>query len=201
MNNKLCVLKSFIAAISLAVMLGSCGKDNVSYENISSSQQPEGQGMFLSQKNSGEKQDSGYAEGELESLDGTGRNLFEDSNSDEYKATYGRSTAPLLPVYFGFDSISIDVDQFDTLNESATYLMENRSTDLVIEGNCDERGTTDYNIALGELRAQNVKKYLLNYGIAEDRISTISFGAERPLYPESNETAWAANRRADLILP
>lgn len=191
------------AVIGLCVMLilSSCGKDKVSFDNISASQQPEGQGMFLSQKNGDKNKDTGFAEGDLESLDSSGQNLFEDTTSDEYKATYGRSTAPLLPVYFAFDSSSIDTDQFDNLNESVTYLKENVSSGLVIEGNCDERGTADYNIALGELRAQSVRKYLINYGIGDDRISTISFGSERPLYAESSEAAWAANRRADLIIP
>lgn len=201
MKNIFSIFTSAFFVLSLVVFTGGCGKNSVSYEQISDSQQPEGQGIFLSRKNSNLNDSSGFAEGELESLDGTGRDLFADNTSDEYKAKYGRSTAPLTPVYFAFDSSSIDVDQFENLNTSGNYLLENKAADVVIEGNCDERGTADYNIALGELRAQNVRKYLINYGIEENRISTISFGAERPLYPESNETAWAANRRADLVLP
>lgn len=194
-------IQSLIFVVSVMVLLNSCAKNSAEFETISNAQKPEGQGIFLSKLDGGKNQDKGFAEGELESLDSTGESLFADTTSDEYKATYGRSTAPLLPIYFAFDSSSIDVDQFDNLNQSVSYLKENGTAELVIEGNCDERGTVDYNIALGEQRAQSVRKYLINYGIEEDRISTISFGAERPLYPESNETAWAGNRRADLVLP
>ncbi len=201
MNKIWCSIQALLIGVTVMVLLGSCAKDNVEFETISSSQKPEGQGVFLSQSNGDKNKDKGFAEGDLESLDATGESLFEDTTSDEYKATYGRSTAPLLPVYFAFDSSSIDIDQFDNVNKSVTYLKENATTELVIEGNCDERGTADYNIALGEKRAQSVRKYLINYGIEDDRITTISFGAERPLYPESNETAWAGNRRADLVLP
>lgn len=195
-------VKLVVAAIFLTAALSGCSKNSGSYEHISNSLQPEGQGILLSQKKGNLDQNNGFDEGELESLDSTGKTpLSDDTTSAEYKAAYGRSTAPLLPVYFAFDSSSIDADQFDNLNKSAAYLLENNSTELIIEGNCDERGTADYNIALGESRAQNVRQYLINSGIADSVISTISFGSEEPLYPESNETAWAANRRADLVIP
>jgi len=201
MNKIWSAIQSLILGVSIMVLLTSCAKDTAEFETISNSQKPEGQGMLVSQQNGDKNKEKGFAEGELEPLDSTGESLFEDTTSDEYKTTFGRSTAPLLPIYFAFDSSSIDIEQFDNLNKSVTYLKENSTSELVIEGNCDERGTADYNIALGEQRAQSVRKYLINYGIEDDRISTISFGAERPLYPESNETAWAKNRRADLVLP
>ena len=81
------------------------------------------------------------------------------------------------------------------------YRIDLLRLNIVIEGNCDERGTADYNLALGELRIINVKKYLVNLGISENRITTISFGSERPLYLGSDEVSWAMNRRADLIIP
>ena len=200
MNKYLSSLLLPLLCLTVTVIFSGCAK-KTGYENISDDQKPEGQGM-LSQLSGSQDNNANFAEGDLESLDSTGTNPWlEDATSAEYKATYGRSTAPLLPIYFAFDSSAIDVDQFDTLNSNVRYLKENESMDVVIEGNCDERGTADYNIALGEQRAQSVRKYLLNYGIGDNRISTISFGAERPLYPESNETAWAANRRADLVLP
>ena len=124
-------------------------------------------------------------------LNRTGVNpLAPDTTSLEYRRQYGRSTAPLLPVYFDFDSSAINVNQFDSLNESGAYLVENSSPNLVIEGNCDERGTVDYNLALGELRAISVKKYLINIGVDGSRIKTISYGSERPLFPGSDEESW-----------
>lgn len=186
----------------LATFLNGCGKDAVTYENVSDSMQPEGQLINLPKNGSDDQRENGFAEGQIESLDETGSNHFsQDFDSEEYRATYGRSTAPLYPVYFDFDSSSIKTDQFEKLNSSAKFLLENESSPLVIEGNCDERGTADYNLALGEVRALNVKRYLANLGVAETRISTISFGSQRPLYTDGTEAAWAKNRRADLVIP
>ena len=70
----------------------------------------------------------------------------------------------------------------------------------MIEGHCDERGTAEYNMALGERRAQETKKYLVNLGIKESIMKTISYGSERPLFPDSNEEAWAKNRRAHFVV-
>ncbi len=147
------------------------------------------------------KDDGDFAAGEFESLTQTGFNpLTENTQSDEYKMTYGRSTAPLYPVFFDFDSSSIKSNQLKNLNKSGNYLIANSQHIVRIEGNCDERGTMDYNLALGELRAISVKKYLINMGIDERRLSTVSFGSERPLYPGSDENSWAMNRRADLVI-
>ena len=79
-------------------------------------------------------------------------------------------------------------------------LKENPDIKLTIEGHCDERGTIEYNLALGERRANAVKNYLINYGINPKRLSTISYGKERPLDPRSNEEAWAKNRRAAFVI-
>ncbi len=189
-----------LSVIFLFLLLNGCGKDAKEYENASSTLKPEGYNI----ENSGSQQviDDDYSAGELESLDQTGKNpLAGDTSSEEYRATYGRSTAPLNPVYFAFDSSAIDVDQLDKLNQSSVYLLENPSVQLFIEGNCDERGTADYNFALGELRAIKVKKYLSSMGVAKVRISTISYGSQSPLYLGSDEASWAKNRRADLVIP
>lgn len=186
--------------LSLAIISG-CGKKKVEPGGTSSSIKPEGH-LIGERKSTNDIVTDTFGAGEMESLDKTGRTPFgEDTTTLEYQRTYGRSTAPLLPVYFDFDSNSINADQFDTLNADGAYLIENETTQLVIEGNCDERGTADYNLALGELRAINVKKYLVNLGIDSGRISTISYGSQRPLFSGNDETSWAANRRADLVIP
>ncbi len=182
-------------------IVSGCAKKDAEYEHVSTSLKPEGYMVEGTRK--AEKQDSdNFAEGAVESLDRTGKNpLSGDTLTDQYKETYGRSTAPLRPVYFDFDSSAINVDQLEHLNNSGAYLKEKSSLNLVIEGNCDERGTADYNLALGELRAHNVKKYLVNLGMDKGRISTISYGSQRPLFPGSDEASWAKNRRADLVVP
>jgi peptidoglycan-associated lipoprotein len=191
-----------VSILVLGVFLVSgCGKKKLESENVSSSIKPEGHQIQTSGHDTG-LQNEGFGEGELETLDqSTGYFLSKNPESEEYKALYGRSTAPLHPVYFNFDSGSIKPDQFDNLAGSGSYLLENKSGNLVVEGNCDERGTADYNLALGEVRAMNVKKHLVTLGVAEQRISTVSFGSERPLYPGSYEAHWSQNRRADLVLP
>ena len=85
-----------------------------------------------------------------------------------------------------------------TLAENAAVLMDNPSVKIRIEGHCDSRGTEDYNLALGEKRALAARDYLVNFGIAQSRISVISYGEERPLDPAETEKAWAKNRRAEF---
>lgn len=199
MKIETCITSLACGVIFLAILSG-CGNKDVQPSGISSSIKPEGR-LIEKKEPEGDITTDSFGAGELESLDETGRiPLSEDTSSTEYRQTYGRSTAPLMPIYFDFDSSSINVNQLDTLDADGTYLIENKSTQLVIEGNCDERGTPDYNLALGELRAINVKKYLVNFGIDSGRITTVSYGSQRPLFPGSDETSWAANRRADLII-
>ncbi len=111
----------------------------------------------------------------------------------------GRTSAPLLPVYFDFDKSNIKQDQRTRLEKNAGHLKQNQAK-VRIEGNCDERGTSEYNMALGERRAISAKKYLVNLGIHRDRIHTISYGEENPLLRGHDEFSWAQNRRDDFVL-
>jgi peptidoglycan-associated lipoprotein len=86
------------------------------------------------------------------------------------------------------------------MEANAQYLKDNPSSNVVIEGNCDEQGTNEYNLALGERRAINVKEYMVNLGVNPMRIRTVSYGEERPIFSEANEMDWSQNRRADFIV-
>jgi peptidoglycan-associated lipoprotein len=102
-------------------------------------------------------------------------------------------------VYFDYDSYVVK-DEFRPLVEAhAKYLQANRGARMTIQGNTDERGTREYNIALGQRRADAVKKLMLLLGATEAQIETVSFGKEKPKNPGSDETAWAENRRDDLV--
>jgi len=101
-------------------------------------------------------------------------------------------------IYFDYDKYNLDDDSITTLAENAAALMDNPSVKIRIEGHCDSRGTEDYNLALGEKRALAARDYLVNFGIAQSRISVISYGEERPIDPTENEKAWAKNRRAEF---
>ena len=99
-------------------------------------------------------------------------------------------------VLFGYDSSDLDDDDRAILNNQSKFLNQNPSLKVTIEGHCDERGTREYNLALGEKRASSVKDYLISLGINSDRISVVSYGKERPQVLGSNKAAWSMNRRS-----
>jgi peptidoglycan-associated lipoprotein len=99
-------------------------------------------------------------------------------------------------VNFDFDKYNLTVDARAILADHARRLKEHPQMEIMVEGHCDERGTIEYNLALGERRAAAVKIYLINYGIHPSRLHTISYGKEMPLDPQHTEDAWAKNRRA-----
>ena len=106
----------------------------------------------------------------------------------------------LKDIHFDYDKYDIRREDEGILRENAAFLKKNPKMKIQIEGHCDERGTVEYNLALGERRANNTKRYLVSLGITSNRISTISFGKERPLDPGHNEEAWAKNRRAHIVV-
>ena len=106
----------------------------------------------------------------------------------------------LKDIHFDFDKYDIRPGDAEILKENAALLMKNPGVKIQIEGHCDERGTVEYNLALGERRANSAMKYLSSLGITGDRISTISYGKEKPLDPGHNEEAWAKNRRDHFIV-
>ena len=103
-------------------------------------------------------------------------------------------------VFFGYDSSDLDSDALELLQDQVAWLKQNSDVSVTIEGHCDERGTREYNLALGEKRAQAVKNYLIGWGINPDRVSTISYGKERPAVVGSNDGAWAQNRRSVTLV-
>ena len=138
--------------------------------------------------------ESGMA-AEPESLDTQAR-----AAEEMYPVLEGRTNAPLLPIYFDFDRSNIRQDQRARIENDAEFLANNKAIRVQIEGNCDERGTNEYNMALGQRRALSAKKYLVNLGIAENRLETISYGEEKPLLFGHDEYSWAQNRRDDFVI-
>lgn len=99
-------------------------------------------------------------------------------------------------VFFDFDSASITDDARDELESQALYMKKNPNATITIEGRCDERGSSEYNLALGALRAGNAAHVIIQDGVESERIKTISFGKEKPIYPGTGEDVWAKNRNA-----
>ena len=112
----------------------------------------------------------------------------------------GRTSGPMVPIYFDFDSSEIRQDQVSRIELDADFMKKNPQLKIGIEGNCDPRGTNEYNMALGERRALSAKKYLINLGVDMQQLSTISFGEERILLHGQDELAWAQNRRDDFVI-
>jgi peptidoglycan-associated lipoprotein len=123
-----------------------------------------------------------------------------DEQTDDYKRKNGRSSAQMKSIFYDFDQSSVRRDQVARMEANAQYLKKNRGAKVIIEGNCDERGTNEYNLALGERRAMAAKKYLANLGVEASRIRTMSFGEERPLFPGAQESDYEMNRRSDFVL-
>jgi peptidoglycan-associated lipoprotein len=106
----------------------------------------------------------------------------------------------LQKVYFNFDSADLSEASRSALSKDADLLSKQPSVKLRIEGNCDERGADEYNLALGERRAKAARDYLVNLGVQPDRLSVISYGEEKPADPGHDEAAWAKNRRDEFVI-
>ena len=102
-------------------------------------------------------------------------------------------------IYFDFDKYTLKSDAKSALGANARTMRENSDASVLIQGHCDERGTVEYNLALGEKRAKAARDYMVDLGISADMIRTISYGEERPTNPGQDETAWSQNRRAEFV--
>lgn len=109
-------------------------------------------------------------------------------------------TSPLKPVFFDYDSSDVSASGQAALNENAALLKRYPTWAVTIEGHCDERGTAEYNLALGERRAVSARTYLVSLGIGADRVRTVSYGKEFPFDPGKDEPAFAKNRRAHFVI-
>ena len=185
------VLLMLILAVAcgLAMSVGGCAKKKVTTEEemkgtAVEEQAPPPQKIY--EESSAAKQESLEAQS--------------SPMEQEAKVLEGRTSAPLLPIYFDFDKSNIRQDQRERLEKNAEYLKQNKMVRVRIEGNCDERGTNEYNMALGDRRALSAKKYLMNLGVNGDRLHTISFGEEKPLVHGHDEYSWAQNRRDDFVI-
>ncbi len=154
--------------------------------------------------------DSSYSESGLageESMDSNGQpignlsiNNPDGEQSEEYRRLHGRSSTAFRPIYFEFDQAVISGAMGPILTSNADYMKDNPEIVIVIEGNCDERGTNEYNLSLAERRAINAKEYMVNLGVNPARFRTVSYGEERPLFSGQSDSDWSMNRRADFII-
>lgn len=181
-------------AASLTIFASGCGK-----KKLSSAEEGEAADRDLSETTVATE-----AGTEVDTRSGIGseESLVSDSRRGgaEEVILEGRSSGPMLPIYFDFDRFNIRADQSNRIEDNADFLRQSSSVVVRIEGNCDERGTNEYNMALGERRARSAKKYLENLGISETQIETISYGEEKPLNYGHDELSWSQNRRDDFVI-
>jgi peptidoglycan-associated lipoprotein len=197
---RLAVATSFACSL---LLLAGCGPKPVA-PYTPQGNMPEGAASEYAKKGAITEDIGPYEEG-LDAAGRSGQNvgsfgLNGDQASDAYKREHGRSSKEMKPIYFDFDQSTIRGDQIPSMEHNATYLKSSSTSSVLVEGNTDERGTNEYNLALGERRAQSAKKYLIEYGIDSGRIRTVSYGEERPLFTGQSEDDYALNRRDDFIL-
>jgi peptidoglycan-associated lipoprotein len=192
-------LTLFIFILCLGLFLGGCPKKKVAVSRDLASVQAE---------------EAARLERERQAREARERELAKLREEELKKPTEGELVAKKEPgiegevyeskllkdIHFDFDKYDIRPVDEAVLKENAVFLKNNPNLKVQIEGHCDERGTAEYNLALGERRANNTKKYLVFLGIPADRISTISYGEEKPLDKGRHEEAWAKNRRAHIVV-
>ena len=184
------------------LLLGGCPSPEVNYTPTNTSGGAMGNADYEGDKTGQITESFEYGDGgQVQETLGSGSDsAFDDQQSDAYKRINGRCSPGMKPVYFQFDRAVIEQSQLPNIENNAAYLLQNPNARVLVEGNTDDRGTNEYNLALGERRAQVAKKYLIRLGVSEGRIRTVSYGEERPLFLGQNEDDYALNRRDDFVL-
>ena len=140
---------------------------------------------------------------DLKAVDNTAASAVETDTNSAVSGTsnsdFGEA-GDLKTIYFDYDKANLTSLAKETLKNNFQWLKDNSEVFVQIEGNCDNRGTIEYNLALGEKRAITVKEYLKNLGLKDSRVSTISYGEEKPLATSDDEESWAKNRRASFVI-
>jgi peptidoglycan-associated lipoprotein len=192
MNNKNWAFLVFFLVIFVAFLAPSCGKKEISSTPVMSEEEARRQAEEEARRREMEKQaaiqeetiqDERLSESEKRAEIRVDRDMFENDD-----------------VQFEFDSAKLSMEAQDILRRKAEWLKANPRAKVIIEGHCDERGTNEYNLALGDRRAFSAKSFLVDLGIADSRLTTVSYGEERPIDSRADEDAWAKNRRAHFVI-
>ncbi len=168
------------AVLSLVLLLAACGSKQVDDVAAASDQPGDDEGIAAGFDSETSGIEEGAAGAEAGSIDA--------------------AKSALTPIYFEFDQATLTSDARQTLRTHYEFLRNYPQAAIVVEGHCDDRGTDEYNLALGERRAKSVKDYLSSLGVEAGRLSIISYGEERPVVFGSGESSWAKNRRAEFVM-
>jgi peptidoglycan-associated lipoprotein len=192
MNHKNWAFLVLVLIIFVGFLAPSCGKKELKSEPVMSEDEARRRAEEEARKREQERQAT-IREEELkeEQL---------RAESERERVQISREMFENEDILFEFDSASLSVEAQEILRAKAEWLRENPRVRVMIEGHCDERGTNEYNLALGDRRAFSAKSFLVDLGIADSRLTTISYGEERPIDSRSTEDAWAQNRRAHFVI-
>ena len=192
MSNKNWAYLVFFLIIFIAFLAPSCQKKEISSRPVMSEEEARRQAEEEARRREMERQAAIQEE-----------SIQDERLSESEKIERTRIEKDMFEnddVHFEFDSARLSMEAQDTLRQKAQWLKANPRAKVIIEGHCDERGTTEYNLALGDRRAFSAKSFLVDLGIADSRLTTVSYGEERPLDSGADEDAWAKNRRAHFVI-
>lgn len=193
-----------LAITSMFLVLTSCSPKKISPGDRDVSQTGTQDNIYTTQGGT----DSGMDQGMEGSESGTGmtekdirqREIDEQIAREQREKEIETRAFVNKDIHFAYDSFALTPEAIQILNDKAGYMKKYPNTRILVEGHCDERGTSEYNMALGERRAESAKSYLIRNGIRPDRIDTISYGEEKPIAMGHNEEAWRQNRRAHFVI-
>ena len=190
MNHKNWTFLVLVLIIFVGFLAPSCGKKQVESEPVMSEDEARRRAEEEARKREQERQ-AAIREEELRE---------EQLREQSERILSAKEMFENEDILFEFDSASLSIEAQEILRAKAAWLRENPRAQVVIEGHCDERGTNEYNLALGDRRAFSSKSFLVDLGISDSRLTTISYGEERPVDTDSTEEAWAKNRRAHFVI-
>ncbi len=208
MNKKLFTTLCFVAIISSISLITGCSPKKIpTPPDLSNQANGDGTALEYQQGSSVFSEENLPLEGSLDDNSTMGTNqkygfpegFDPNTQSSEYKKKHGLCTPGMDPIYFHFDQAGISQEMLPVAEKNAFFLKSNPGINIVLEGNSDQRGTNEYNLALAERRAINVQQYLTNMGINPQRIRTVSYGEERPLFLGHDEESYQYNRRVDFV--
>ena len=190
MNHKNWAFLVLVLIIFVGFLAPSCGKKELKSEPVMSEDEARRKAEEEARKREQERQ-AAIREEELKE---------DQLRTESERVQSAREMFENEDILFEFDSASLSVEAQEILRAKAAWLRENPRARVMIEGHCDERGTNEYNLALGDRRAFSSKSFLVDLGIADSRLTTISYGEEQPVDSRSTEDAWTQNRRAHFVI-
>ena len=199
MKHKTIMFPALVIVIALVMLVASCQKQKIASQPATTTAEEEAQRKAEEEARQRELEKQKAIEEETLQAESVKEAGLSEEMEEERKMTE-RAVFENEDINFEFDSIRLNAEAQEILRKKAQWLKANPNATVTIEGHCDNRGTNEYNLALGDRRAHSARVFLIDLGIVEERLQTISFGEERPIDAAETEEAWAKNRRAHFVI-